>query len=65
MIHGPFVRNPVETTATQGVVDLATPSVIPEADETVYLLGTAATLGFVVARYVILSGKISPIFLAP
>ena len=52
----PSGGNPVETTATpttQGVGDLPTPSAIPYADGTVYLLGTAVTLGFVVARYVI------------
>ena len=38
---------------TQGVAVLATPSVIPKTDETAYLLGTAVTLGFVIARYVI------------
>ena len=52
----PSGGNPVKTTAIptiQGVDDLPTPSVIPAADETAYLLGTAVTLGFVVARYVI------------
>ena len=49
----PFGRNPVETTATQEVPNLGTSLVIPEADETVYLLGTTVTLGFVEARYVI------------
>ena len=52
----PSGGNTVETTATpttQGVGDLPTPSVISEADGTAYLLGTAVTLGFVVARYVI------------
>ena len=42
-----------EIQTTQGVGDLPTPSVIPEADETACLLGTAVTLGFMVARYVI------------
>ena len=49
----PFGKNPIETPTTQGVGDLPTPSVIPEADGTAYLLGTAVTLGFVVAWYVI------------
>ena len=43
---------PFETTTTQRVVN-SHPSVIPEADETIYLLGTVVTLVFVVARYVI------------
>ena len=41
-----------ETTTTQRVVNSHC-SVIPEPDETVYLLGRAVTLGFLVARYVI------------
>ena len=52
----PFGKNPAKTTAaptTHGVGDLTTPSVIPEADVTVYLLATAVILGFMVARYVI------------
>ena len=43
----------VTPTTTQEVDDSPTPSVTLEADRTVYLLGTAVTLGFVVARYVI------------
>ena len=47
-------RTPEEVTpTTRGVANFTTPSVIPEANETTYLLGTAVTLGFVVARYVI------------
>ena len=41
------------TPSTQRGGDSPPPSVIPEVDETAYLLGTAVTLGFVVARYVI------------
>ena len=42
---------PLQPTQGESVLDF--PSVIPEADGTAYLLGTAVTLGFVVARYVI------------
>ena len=40
--------------ATQGAVESVTPTtVFPKTNETVYLLGSAVTLGFLVARYVI------------
>ena len=39
---------------TQGVAESVTPTtVFPKTSETVYLLGSAVTLGFLVARYVI------------
>ena len=47
------VNETLPSQPTEGVAILTTPSVIPEADETAYLLGTAFTLGFGVARYVI------------